>query len=135
RVLDFALDHRTDRMNRREGIPRIRLRLLQAERDATLVGIDLEDEDFDFLAGRNDLARMNILLRPGHFGNMDQPFDAGLKLDEGTIFGDVGDTAREACADRIFRFRALPGITLELLHAQADALRVLVDADDLPLHD
>src|SRR6185437_7598781 len=57
-----------------------------------------------------------------------------LQFDEGAIFGDVGDAAAERPADRIFARRALPRIALQLLHAERDALRVLVDADDLHLH-
>src|SRR3546814_16798293 len=41
---------------------------------------------------------------------------------------------RSLAANRVFGARAGPGISLQLLHAQRDALRVLVDADDLHLH-
>jgi hypothetical protein len=62
---------------------------------------------------------------------MDQAFDAGLQLHEGAVIGDVRDLALEAHAGRIFGGDAFPGIGLQLLHAEADALRVLVDLDDL----
>ena len=62
-----------------------------------------------------------------------RPSMPGFELDERTIFGDVGDAARELAADRILGRRAFPRIALELLHAEADALRVAVDADDLHL--
>ena len=133
RVLDFAFDGRTDRMRGSEGLPRIGLSLLEAERDATLLGIDFEDHDVDFLRGRHDLARMDVLLGPGHFRHVDEAFDARFQLDERTIFGDVRDAAGELRADRILDHRAIPGIALQLLHAEADALGVLVDADDLHL--
>ena len=76
---------------------------------------------------------MDVLLGPAHLGDVDQALDAGLQLDEGAIFGDVGDAALEHAADRIFGRGALPGIALELLHAERDALGVAVDADDLHL--
>src|SRR5215218_5498184 len=41
RILDFAFDNRADRMRFGERFPRVRLRLLQAERDATLLLVDL----------------------------------------------------------------------------------------------
>ena len=41
---------------------------------------------------------------------------------------------RERAADRILGGGAFPRIALELLHAEADALRLAVDADDLHLH-
>src|SRR3546814_9888867 len=77
---------------------------------------------------------MDVLLGPAHFGVVDQALDARLQLDEGAIFGDVGDAAGEHAADRIFRRSAFPRIALELLHAERDALRLAVDADDLHLH-
>ena len=116
-----------------EGLPRVVLRLLEAERDAALVGIDLEHLDLDFLAGRDDLAGMDVLLGPAHLGDVDQALDARLQLDEGTVVGDVRDLALVAGADRILGLDAFPRIGLQLLHAEADALRLGIDADDLHL--
>ena len=64
---------------------------------------------------------------------MDQALDAGLQLDEGAVVGDVGDAAVEARAGRVFELDAFPGIGLELLHAERDALRLGIEADDLHL--
>ena len=62
---------------------------------------------------------------------MHQAFDTGFQLHEGAIVGDVGDLALELHAHRILGGDAFPGIGLELLHAQADALGFVVDLDDL----
>ncbi len=62
---------------------------------------------------------------------MDQAFDARLQFHKGAIVGDIGDLALELHTHRIFGGDAFPGIGLELLHAQADALGVVVDLDDL----
>src|SRR5690606_2640173 len=97
-VLDFALDDRAHRVLVRELFPRIALGLLEAEADAALLGIDLEHHHFDFLRGRYDLARVDVLLRPAHFGDVDQAFDAGFQLHEGAVFGDVGDGAGDLSA-------------------------------------
>ena len=75
-------------------------RLLEAERDAALGGVDLEHLNLDLLAGRNDLAGMDVLLGPRHFRDVDEAFDARLQLDERAVVGDVGDAALEALADR-----------------------------------
>ena len=64
---------------------------------------------------------------------MDQAFHAGLQLDERAVIGDVRDLALELRADRIFGVDAFPRIGFELLHAEADALRLGIDADDLHL--
>ncbi len=79
-----------------EDFPRIVHGLLEAERDAALVRIDLEHLHFDFLRGGDDLAGMDVLLGPAHFGDVDQAFDARLQFHEGAVVGDVGDAAREA---------------------------------------
>ena len=132
-VLDLALDDRADRMRLLEFLPRVAQRLLEAERDAALDRVDLEHHHLHFLRGRDDLAGMHVLLGPGHFGDVDQPLDSRLQFDEGAIVGDVGDAPFQLHADRIFRLDALPRIALQLLDAERDALRLVVDADDLDL--
>src|SRR6185312_8273215 len=87
-----------------------------------------------FLRGGDDLAGVNVLLGPRHFGDVDEAFDAGLELDEGAVVGDVGDAALVASADRILGLDALPRIVEQLLHAKRDAVRLVVDLDDLDLH-
>jgi hypothetical protein len=49
-VLDFALDLAADRVLLGEVVPRVGLGLLEAEADAALLAVDLEDLDLDFLA-------------------------------------------------------------------------------------
>src|SRR5688500_9636085 len=134
RILDLALDLGADRVRSREGLPRIGLGLLEAERDATLLAVDLEHRHVDLLRGRDDLARMDVLLGPAHLGDVDEALDARLELDERAVLGDVGHPALEHAANRILGRGAFPRIGLELLHAEADALGLAVDADDLHLH-
>src|SRR5215217_1371178 len=94
-VLHLALDRGADRVLLGEGLPRVLERLLQAQRDAALHLVDLEDHDLNLLRGGDDLAGVDVLLRPGHLGDVDQAFDAGLELDERTVIGDVRDAALE----------------------------------------
>src|SRR5262245_1586418 len=133
-ILDLALNDGSGWIFLDEHLPRIAHGLLEAERDAALDRIDLEDLYIHFLGGGHDLAGMNVLLGPGHFRHVDEAFDAGLELDEGAVVGDVGDPALEPRADGIFRFDALPGIVLQLLHAERDAVGLVVDLDDIDLH-
>src|SRR5207244_13603018 len=113
--------------------PRIGEGLLQAKRDAALFGIDLEHHHFHFLRSGDDLAGMDVLFGPAHFGNVDQAFDARLQFDERAVVGDVGDAAGILRPDRVLYRDAIPRVGLELLHAQADAVALVVDADDLDL--
>ena len=118
----------------RKRFPRVVLGLLEAQRDAALVGVDLEHLHLDLLAGGDDLAGMDVLLGPAHLGDVDEALDARLQLHEGAVVGDVRDGALDAGADRILGLDRLPRIGLQLLHAERDALRLRVDADDLHLH-
>ena len=72
-----------------------------------------------------------FFLTHAHLADVDQALDARLQLDERAILSDVGDAALVLAVDRIALGRRGPRIGLELLHAQADALRLAVDADDL----
>ena len=117
-----------------EQLPGIAHGLLETERDAPLDRIDLEDLHLDLLRGGDDLAGMHVLLGPRHLRDVDQPLDAGLEFDEGAVVGDVGDAALELGADRILRLDALPRVVEQLLHAERDAVRLVVDLDDLDLH-
>ena len=65
--------------------------------------------------------------------DVDQTLDARLQLHEGAVVGDVGDPALELQADRVLRTGAVPRIAHQLLHAERDALRLGVEADDLHL--
>src|SRR5215471_9077450 len=133
-VLDLALDDRAGRILLDEDLPRIAHGLLEAERDAALDRIDLEDLHLHLLRGGNDLAGMHVLLGPRHLGDVDEPLDARLELDERAVVRDVGHAALEAGADRELGFDALPRIGLQLLHAERDAVGLVVDLDDLDLH-
>ena len=72
------------------------LALLEAERDATTLFVHVEHHDFDFLAGLHDLGRVDVLVGPVHFGDVDQAFDAVLDLHERAVVGDVRDLAEHA---------------------------------------
>src|SRR6266403_2154145 len=132
-VLDLALDDGAGRILLDEDLPGIAHGLLEAERDAALDRIDLEDLHLHLLRGGDDLAGMHVLLGPRHLGDVDEALDAGLELHEGAVVGEVGDAALEAGADRELGLDALPRIGLQLLHAERDAVGLVVDLDDLDL--
>src|SRR5262245_12745306 len=77
---------------------------------------------------------MNVLFRPGHFGHVDQPFDARLEFHECTVVRDVGDAALETCANGICALYALPPLVAQMVHAKGNAVGFMVDLDDLHLH-
>ena len=110
------------------------LGLLEAEADAALVAVDLEHHDFDFLAVETILPGWTFFLvqlisetwtRPS------MPASSSTNAPYSVMLVTTPDDLR---ADRVLGGDAVPRIAFELLHAEADALRVRVDADDLHLH-
>ncbi len=82
-------------------VPRIRLGLLHAQRDFLLVLVDAKHDHFDFVADLDEFRRVINALGPGHFGNVDQTFDAVFQLHEGTVRHNVDDFAGDLFADRV----------------------------------
>ena len=129
--LDLAADLVALLVVHRELFPRVRHALLHAERDAAAVFVDFEDHDFDFVAELHDFRRMHVLVRPVHFGHVHQAFDARLDFDERAVVGEVRDLAEQTRARRIAAGEADPRIFAELLHAERNAVLLLVELEHL----
>ena len=130
-VANFAFDGGTNRVGFEERFPRVLHGLLETKRDTTLGGINVQDDNFHFLRGRNNLARVNVLFGPRHFGNVHQTFDTRQQFYERTVIGDVGDAAVELGTNRELGSNRFPRIGFQLLHAQRDTLSFTVELDDL----
>lgn len=89
-------NRRVLRVAARDAHPRVVAHLLEAQRDAVLLGVELEDLGRDFLAGLHHLARVADAA-PGHVGDVQQAVDAA-EVDERTVFGDVLDHTAHDCA-------------------------------------
>ena len=70
-------------------LPRMRLKLLHAERDAFLLVVEVEDHDFDFLTELEHFGRVVDAL-VAHVGDVEEAIYAA-KVDECTEVGDVLD--------------------------------------------
>src|ERR1700730_4179595 len=130
----LAFDKTSDRMRCGKRLPRIVHALFETQRYTALVGIDFQHLDFHFLRRLNDLRGCDVFLHPRHFRDVHQAFDARLEFDEGTVVGDVRDLSLEAHAGWIFGADPFPRIGLQLLHAERDTLRLMIDLDDLHGH-
>src|SRR5207248_11784996 len=64
------------------------LGLLQTERDAPIDRIDVEDLDLDLLPRLEHLRGMGHALGPRHLGDVDEPLEPALDLDERPVVGD-----------------------------------------------
>src|SRR2546422_586609 len=113
--------------------PRIFLRLLQAQRDPLVLGVHVQDQHLDLVALLHDFGGMLHPLGPRHVGDVDQALDPRLELDERAVVRDRDDLALHARAHGVLRGHVLPGVRLQLLQAEADALALPVDVEDLDL--
>src|SRR5690606_15696587 len=115
----------------RELFPRVRAALLHAQGDTTTVFVDFQNHDFDFFAQGHNLARVDVLVGPVHFGHVNQAFDAVFNLNERTVVGQVGYLAEQTGALRVATCQTDPGIFAKLLDAQGDAALFLVELENL----
>src|SRR6185437_14090644 len=109
-VADLARDACADRVFEWQHDPWVLLRLLHAQRDLLLVGIDLEDNGLDRLTDGYQLRWVSDVARPAHLADVDESLDAGLELDEGAIVGDRDDLAVDARAHGVLGSDILPGV-------------------------
>ena len=126
----MPLDHGAGRVLVGHLVPRVGLRLLHAQRDFLLVLVDAQDDHLDLVADLDELAGVVDALGPAHLGDVHEPFDALLELDEGAVAHHVDDLAGDAGADRVLVGDVLPRAGALLLQAQRDLLAILVDVQD-----
>src|SRR5262249_37627839 len=93
---DAALDDVVDRVAVEHLLPRIGLRLLETERDALAVAVDVEHLDLDLLADLEHLRRV-VDVAPRQLGDVDQAVHA-VQVDEGAEVDDVRDHAGDDVA-------------------------------------
>ena len=113
-----------------EFLPGIGLALLETERNATPLFVDVEHHDLDFLAGMHDFGGIDVLVGPIHFRDVHQTLDAVFDLDEGAVIGNVRDLAEYTRIGRIAARNVLPRIGAELLETQRHARALAVELEN-----
>ena len=109
--------------------------MLDAQGNAFLLPVDVENLHFDMLADLEKLARMGQP-RPGHVGHMEQPVDS-VEVDERAKIRDILHRPADPVADvdaaqeSVALFRAF--LLDDLSAAENDVFPVLVDLDDLEI--
>ena len=124
---DFALDNIADLVELFDVFPGVIFQLLQTEADALLIGIDVQNDSFDFVANVQKFGGVVDLAGPGHIGDMDHAVDIVFDFNKSTVGGHVADFADDLAADRMLFEEHFPRVAVELTQAQADALVFLVD--------
>src|SRR4051812_10804597 len=135
-VGDLAEEARAGRVASRDADPGVFPELLQTERDAVLLGVELEHLGGDLVADVEYLRRM-LDPPPGEVGDVQQAVDAA-EIDERAVVGDVLDDAldRRAFLERREQRLALgTGRLLEHRAARDDhVVPLAVELDDLEVH-
>src|SRR4029077_20981586 len=108
--------------------------LLQAERNPALVRFDVEDYHFHFFAHLHNFRRMLGPLRPAHFADVDEAFDARLDLNEGAVIGDADNFSLHTRSGREAFRHGGPRVGQKLLAPEGNALLVFVEFQYLNLN-
>src|SRR2546422_5175988 len=126
---DLPRDPRAHRVALGDGGPRIGLDLLEPERDALVLAVEVQDLRLELLPLLEDLRGVAHVARPRHVGDVQEPVDPGLELDERAEIGEVPDAPQHARAGLVALLDRRPGIGLDLLHAERDPLGGAVDVE------
>ena len=109
--------------------------MLDAKGDAAVAGLDVQDDDVDFVSDLEKLRGMLSFFGPAQLGDVDEAFDALFELDEDAVVDDADDFAFNFAARGIFFRGVHPGIGHQLLQAEGNALLFFVELqnDDVEL--
>ena len=107
--------------------------LLDRQRDAPALEVEVDDLDPQLLARRDHLVRQ-VDVVGGHLGDVDETLDALTDLDEGAERHQLRDPAVDQLADLVAAGELLPGVLLGGLEGERDPLPGEVDVEDLNGH-
>src|SRR5690606_4692344 len=113
-----------------EALPRVRLELLHPEGDLLLLPVDLEDLDGDDLPELHLLRGVLHVLGPAHLGDVDEPLDPLLELDEGAVVRDRDHLPLDGLPLGVALGDPLPRVREQLLVPERDPLPLLVVVED-----
>src|SRR5262245_60321677 len=126
---DLPFDGVADVVLLEELVPDVGLELLEAQREALVLRVDVEHHRLDGVALLQGLRRVLQALAPRHVRDVDQAVDAVLDLDERAELGQVADLAGDRRADRVLLGQLVPRVALDLLEAERDPPRAGIDAE------
>ena len=132
-VADDARDHGPGRVLLEHLLVGVLLELLHAQGDAVLRDVDVEHDRLDLVAEVDDLLGVLDLAGPGHLGHVDEPLDALFELDERAVVLDADHLALDDGAGDVLLLGVDPRVRGDLLEAEADALGLAVELEDLDL--
>ncbi len=129
-VAHLAAHARADGIIVADHVPRIGLKLADAEGDLLLILLDTQHDRVQILPDLENLGRLGDALRPGHFRDMHEPLDTGLDLHEGPVGHEVDDLAPDLGADGELVLDVVPRILGGLFQPEGNPFLLAVDLDD-----
>ena len=90
---NLALHHIANAMLLEEGLPHIRLQLLDAQRQTTVFRLDAKNDGANFLTLLENLRGMLDALGPAQIADVNQSVNAVFNFDEGAEVGQVANPA------------------------------------------
>ena len=110
--------------------PGIFLELLQAKAHLAVGTVESEDDSLDFVADFEEVLSRAEVLAVRHLADVDKTLDAGGNLNECAVVGHYNYAAFDMVADLKLGIESVPGMGLELLQAESDALLLVVEIED-----
>src|ERR1035441_694176 len=130
-IAHAALDHAAHAVAAVDGGPGVGFELFEAEGDAAVPGMHLQNHGFHLIAGPDHLGGVFHAPRPGHLADVDEAFHAAFEFHERAIIGDVDHAADDAAFHRVALQHRVPGVRLQLLDAQRNALLGAIELENL----
>ena len=115
---------------RHQARPWIIEQLLDAQRDALVVRVHVQDHDINLLALLHDLGGVFHTTCPAHVGDVHETVDPGFDLHECPERRKVPDRSGELRPRRVLHGERQPRILFDLLHAEGDLFVLRVDLQD-----
>ena len=109
------------------------MRLDQRQADLALFRVDLDDPDLDLLTDLDDLFGVLDLVI-SQLGDVQEPFQTLLELDEHAELRGVNHLALQHLTEEVLTSHGLPGVIRHLLDAKTEPFVRLVDLQHLGLH-
>src|SRR5205085_649301 len=114
----FSVHNIADAMLGEERLPYIGLELLDAEREAPVIGFNGQHHRLDLVTLLENLRRMLDALGPAHLADVDQALNTLFQLNESSVIGDADNASPHMSADGITLRGIEPRVRRELLETQ-----------------
>ena len=126
-ICDFAFHRGADRIFLNNLLPGIRLKLFDSQGKPLIFTVNLENNGLNHLILGIFLGRMFDSLGPGKIGHMDQTVYTFLDTDKNTEIGNILNLTFNNGANRIIIHNQIPGIGLQLLHAERNPFGININ--------